>query len=667
MEWPQYHSFNFDKAIALIFNKFKITEEQAKISMLKSIKFDSKKLEMRSYQKLIAEYLKGPYRGLLVYHKLGTGKTLTAVYALNILNMETLILLPAALRGAWLKKYIDKYAVNKKIKFLSYNSPNLMEQYEKINPLVKIDKNINNFDNKLIIIDESHEFFQNVVSGKAKQAIEIYKKLLNAKKTKFLFLTGTPIVGDPFEIVVCFILLRGHIKNKLILPKTREEFYKYFVNSEYTGIKNKEIFKERITGLVSYYEGFKDYKREILPESKKINVIETIMGDYQYSIYRSVKKKEEDIERKFKYLTKEFKVSEFKKPERASIGTYKMNSSKACNFTFPPKVEQIYKELLENNMNYGTISAKYNFKNVAWPKKIEVAYIKWLIMTNLYSFKDIWDMIKKLSKKIYKLVINVTKNNNKKFVYSRMKYLGIKIISELLKINGYEELKKSVNNKKKRFIVVDGDTKNKSELVDIFNEPKNLRGEYCQIILGTQVLSKGISLSCVKEIHILEPQWRYTTLKQVMGRAVRLFSHKLLPKSERFVENYIYLSITKQEESTDKFLYNKSQKKMKFNETFLHAIKESAIDCEINLEINQRDNKIICKKCDNPRWNTMIPIDYKDHISMGSICTYDFKKIKLKKYKENYMTDENDIVYEKINNDWVEIGYILDGDLILWS
>ena len=76
---------------------------------------------------------------------------------------------------------------------------NFLKQVEKVGRL----------NGKMIVIDESHIFFQNVISGKARQAIEVFEMMFNARDNKYLFLTGTPISGDPFELVPMFNLLKG--------------------------------------------------------------------------------------------------------------------------------------------------------------------------------------------------------------------------------------------------------------------------------------------------------------------------------------------------------------------------------------------------------------------------------------------------------------------------
>ena len=54
--------------------------------------------------------------------------------------------------------------------------------------------------------------------------------------------------------------------------------------------------------------------------------------------------------------------------------------------------------------------------------------------------------------------------------------------------------------------------------------------------------AEGISLTCVRQVHVLEPFWNYVRIDQVLGRAVRMKSHLDLPKEERNVEQYLYVS-----------------------------------------------------------------------------------------------------------------------------
>ena len=76
-----------------------------------------------------------------------------------------------------------------------------------------------------------------------------------------------------------------------------------------------------------------------------------------------------------------------------------------------------------------------------------------------------------------------------------------------------------------------------------FNDKTNKFGEQIQIMIISGAGAEGISLTCVRQVHILEPYWNYVRINQVFGRAIRLKSHVDLPPDERNVEEYLYLSV----------------------------------------------------------------------------------------------------------------------------
>ena len=43
-----------------------------------------------------------------------------------------------------------------------------------------------------------------------------------------------------------------------------------------------------------------------------------------------------------------------------------------------------------------------------------------------------------------------------------------------------------------------------------------------QIMIISSAGAEGISLKCVRQVHILEPYWNYVRLDQVLGRAIRM-------------------------------------------------------------------------------------------------------------------------------------------------
>ena len=95
------------------------------------------KNELNLYQKFIGQYLnyRSPFRDILVYHGLGSGKTATAINIYNVLYNYTpkwniIIFIPASLRNdPWMKdlnRWITKKDKDQRMKniiFVHYDSP----------------------------------------------------------------------------------------------------------------------------------------------------------------------------------------------------------------------------------------------------------------------------------------------------------------------------------------------------------------------------------------------------------------------------------------------------------------------------------------------------------------------------------------------------------------
>ena len=75
--------------------------------------------------------------------------------------------------------------------------------------------NINPFDNKVIIVDEAHNFVSRIVNKMGKPDSlnqRLYEYLMTAENCRIVLLTGTPIINYPNEIGILFNILRGYIK-----------------------------------------------------------------------------------------------------------------------------------------------------------------------------------------------------------------------------------------------------------------------------------------------------------------------------------------------------------------------------------------------------------------------------------------------------------------------
>jgi hypothetical protein len=319
----------FVNFINKMFNPYKVAllDDTSNITC-ENIGKSSGDFDLLTHQKLVRDYLNlyTPYRGLLLFHGLGSGKTCTSIaIAEGMKTMrDVVVMTPASLRtnymeelkkcgdylyrrqqfwewvptagqsdientlhkvlnlplenirtngGAWLvnvkkpsnfdtlsnnqQKSLNaqiNLMISQKYQFINYNGLN-----RRIVEALTKNHTHNMFDNKVVIIDEAHNFISRIVtklnmmyankenaqgvnisepvpehylfhkpSSKAAGAktrnesepkprykytsISLYDYLLNAKNAKIVLLTGTPIINYPNEIAILYNILRGYIK-----------------------------------------------------------------------------------------------------------------------------------------------------------------------------------------------------------------------------------------------------------------------------------------------------------------------------------------------------------------------------------------------------------------------------------------------------------------------
>ena len=75
----------------------------------------------------------------------------------------------------------------------------------------------------------------------------------------------------------------------------------------------------------------------------------------------------------------------------------------------------------------------------------------------------------------------------------------------------------------------------------------NYKGELCRVFCITSAGAEGLSLKCVRGVHVMEPYWNTVRTQQVKGRAVRICSHMELPKDQQTVEIFTYCTVIPEE------------------------------------------------------------------------------------------------------------------------
>jgi len=550
-KYPKITNEDFYDKISKIFKKYLIKNKKLK---LEDICYPPK-YKLQLPQQFTSEFINigTPYKGLLLFHQIGAGKTCAAIsIAENFKKSKNiLIITPASLMGNFYNelrsectndeylKPIDRKSLNeykpssKKYKEIIKKINKKIDKYYTIlsyNKFVdKLQKNKIKLQNTLLVIDE----VQNIVSEHGTFYREIYEAISKAPDDiRIILLSGTPIFDKPLEI--------GLTLNLLKLPEefpVGNKFNDKFLSCKklksgdikYTP-KNLKKFKNMTKGYISYYRGAPPVA---FPE-KKLNIVKCTMSDYQYKSYKTVATNEGP-----------FRTGDILKlPNNFFIG-----SRIISNIAFPKKgINQDGYNLLEDDK---------------------------LLMTNL----------KKYSTKFYKILKKIKQSNGPVFIYSNFKeYGGLKSFVKVLEYHNFKNYR-NFGEGEKRYALWTGDERHevKEEIKDTYNQFDNADGSKLQILLGSPSIKEGVSLLRVSEVHILEPYWNLSRLEQVIGRAVRFCSHKDLLKKDQYVDIYIYIAVHPDDDMTiDKYILNMAYKKDKIISKFEIALKEASVDCKLN-------------------------------------------------------------------------------------
>ena len=112
----------------------------------------------------------------------------------------------------------------------------------------------------------------------------------------------------------------------------------------------------------------------------------------------------------------------------------------------------------------------------------------------------------------------------------------------------------------------------------------NKDGDKVKVVLISKAGSEGIDFKFIRQVHIIDPWYNINRAEQIIGRAVRNFSHKDLPFEKRNVEIFMYGTILDKniEEAADLYVYRVAEYKAIQIGKVARVLKETAVDCLIN-------------------------------------------------------------------------------------
>ena len=559
-------------------------------------------IELSTYQTVVRNFLSNgtPYNGLLLYHGLGSGKTCAAItvaeehrkfliqsglpkkiYVLGNKNIKQNFKHQLFHEGQ-LKKRQGEWTCSSCIgdsilrevhpsgtpctkDFLVKKVDLLLRKHYKYMGYLEFASMVNTqkkqlrelFENCMIIIDEVHNIKDDKEGVNASSALDTITELVTCK---LLLLSATPMFNQPQEIIWIMNLLRRNDKRSIEEDKT------FFKDGEL--IPDREAdFKKYIRGYVSFVKGENPYT-------------------FPYRIYPNY-----FDTRKIPLPTISIRGEPIE-PIRSQVYPVRLHEYQKSQYTRLLKDETIGETV--NDTSMGNLIALSGALNMTYPGGKGISYMQ--KVGGRYKYYDKtercfdMDKLETYSAKIHSICNHVLYGDGKILVYTNLVTEGLIPVAIALESLGYHRhsTRKTFMIKpapqKGMYCVLTGDpaVTDEEDTLKLFNSEENKNGDIIKVVIITKAASEGVDFKHIRQIHIMDPWWHLNRIEQVIGRGIRLCSHKSLPFEHRNAQIYLYVAITGETESIDHYLYRYAETKAVKIGKVSRILKENSMDCTIN-------------------------------------------------------------------------------------
>ena len=223
--------------------------------------------------------------------------------------------------------------------------------------------------------------------------------------------------------------------------------------------------------------------------------------------------------------------------------------------------------------------------------------------------------LKKYSIKYSYIIQSILNSKNQCcFVYSKFVVgSGIIVFSKLLDLFGFSKASGNETKTSLRYgLLTRYNDHQISKIINRFNQPNNIYGDYIKVLIGTPIISEGFSFFHIQQEYILTPWFNYSETDQAIARGIRFGSHRYL--IEQGVNPYVNITqlvalpdskIKTNTLSIDLYMYELSEDKDITIRHILRLLMEAAFDCSLNyyrnhIKDNDKDGTRLCEyqQCD---------------------------------------------------------------------
>ena len=641
--------------------------------------------ELGNHQKFLKNFINKntPYKGILIFHGVGVGKTCTATTISSSFidlykkeDKKIICLVSKNIQPNWMNTIYDPtkgdnqcngetfqsiiHNIDMKANTSAKVKKLIKEYYEfygyqqfsnKVKKLIEMKSGLvgkktveeiekmvikKYFSDRVLIIDEVHNLRDDNLDKFSKGAIKFLDKVIKySDNLRVVLLSATPMFNKATEIQWLLNLLLKNDKRPTI---SKHEIFDSEDKLTESGIA---LLKKKTRGYVSYVRGENPitFPIRLYPDDNndpmcinggKGGCMKYPVTDFKGEPYSA------DIYQ-FKFLKMYYNQMEshqstiYDNYSASLADTFQMTDMRMgvqiSNIVYPPIDVLIGKtEITNTNFRkmYGG-AALLNPENGIM-KASKKNMFRYSNSYRKYIQEPIFDIenIGAISTKIKNLLggLQQSKSNGIIFIYTEFLPSGIFPLAFALEHMGFEKYsgnmldypewkkgekytkkepidyewdpisaKKKTPFKRAKYIVLSGNknfSPNNEDEIKALTSERNQNGENIKIVIGNVVASEGLDLKNVREIHILDPWFHLSRIEQIIGRGIRFCSHIKLEKPERNVTVYLHVAGTNPEkESIDTYTYRKAEEKASIIGQVETVLKENAIDCYLNKQINQ--------------------------------------------------------------------------------
>lgn len=458
------------------------------------------------------------------------------------------------------------------------------------------------FSHSVFIVDEVHNVLseENELKDTKNNTLETLKQVFKeADDTRLVMLSATPMRDDEESIMNILTLLRyndgkyAEIEKEKLFPK---------------GSIDHAYLKELSRGYVSYLRGNNpvSFPGMIMPSNvykpdpeRKINGEPYIKDERMYDL--------------FKCVMSSFQYDAYSKIQQ-DFGLSQIKLREAATIVFPSG--EIGDQGFDRNFNVekGVYTAKENFlkENELQNYSVKIYELLKLARTNtgLHYIYSLFD-------KSGALVIALAFEANGYALYSskgRFDKNGIfvggrKLLNYMPRVyrcsvcgNLKTEEHRDHDFKQGTFVLFTGtETAGVQDALQVYNSLENKDGHLIKFFIGTLVSAEGVDYKRIKHLHVINPWYNFTRTWQAIGRGLRNCSQADFPEGDRNVVVYLY-SATSSEgylETIDEQMYRLSLEKDIRIKDVEHTLKTVSVDCYLNKEANMyASDKDYSRECD---------------------------------------------------------------------